>query len=386
MTSRARLLAMLFLAAALAPVALLLAALYAYDPLQVYHPAWGRPPTVHKNMRLQAIGAIRHGDFDGAILATSILENSSADEAGALLGGRFVNLSISAGDFFERGLILDRLLERRHLRRVIYSLDFIYLNQRKGYRVFPLPTFDFLYDGNPLNDFRVYLNGHFLACLARWSGDEACVGRPVGFDRPNAWSGEPEHAARFGGFDRWCAARDNYQIRDVQEKLTSAARRLAAGDIDANDTSGGDNTARAIAYIEDNLLARVTAHPETEFDLVLPPYSRAKFAIWYQQQTGNADTHQAVVRHIAGRATQLANLRLWGFEDADFPDDIAHYKDLDHFGPEINRRIVEAIRDGRHRITAANVEAYLAEARRRGRAYDLIGLASRLDECVTGGR
>ena len=369
-----------FLAASLLPVALLALALYAYDPAQLYHPSWGRAPTVHANLRIQIAGLARHGDFDSIILGTSILENSSADELSAQLGERFVNLSISAGDFYERGLILGHLLQARPIRQVVWSLDFIYLNQRRGYRVFPLPTFDFLYDTNPFNDLRLYLNRHFLDCLMHWSDSVACVGRPVTLDRPNAWDGEAEHAARFGGLQNWCKASDHWQMRDVREKLTTAVARAAAGDLD--NSAGDANITRAIAYVDNNLLALARRYPATRFRLVFPPYSRAKLAIWHQQQPGAAAAHEAVVRHLAARAAELPNVELYGFEDQNFLDDMSHYKDLDHFDADINRLIATALGDGTQRITVANVDAYLEEARRRARAFDLAGLAARLSTCA----
>lgn len=379
MDKRARKLVFVLILAAIGPVAALFSALFAYDPLALFHKPWGRAETVHENMRLQAAGVIRHGDFDSVILGTSILENSSADEASRILGDRFVNLSISAGDFFERELILQRLLERRPVRQVIYSLDFIYLNQRKGYWYYPLPTYDFLYDANPFNDIRAYLNWHFLGCLVRWSQDEACVGRERGLDRPNAWMGQPEQAARFGGFDAWCRAAGNDQIRDVYEKLSEATRAIYAGSIETPDPS---QTARAIAYLENNLIALVEQHPETQFQLVFPPYSRVKFAIWHQYRQGDAETHLAVIRYLAELSTRLPNLHVFGYEDQDFLDDISRYKDMDHFDPGINSLITRSIGQDENRLTVMNVENYIVEARRRALDYPLGSLAARLAACI----
>jgi hypothetical protein len=379
MDKRARKLVLILLLAALGPVAALLSALFAYDPLALFHEPWGRPGTVHENMRLQAAGVIRHGDFDSVILGTSILENTSAEEASRILGGRFVNLSVSAGDFFERGLILRHLLERRPVRQVIYSLDFIYLNQRKGYWYYPLPTYDFLYDANPFNDIRAYLNGHFLGCLARGSREPACVGRETDLDRPNAWMKDPEQAARFGGFDAWCQARDNSQIRDVYAKMSEAAAAIRAGAVQVSDPA---QTALAIDYVERNLITLVREFPQTRFHLVFPPYSRAKFAIWHQYRQGDAAAHLAVIRYLAASSSRLPNLQVSGFEDQDFLDDIARYKDMDHFDPEINTLIARSIGQGAHRITPMNVEHYIAEATRRAREYPLDEMAARLGACI----
>lgn len=379
MDRHARKLVLVLLLAALGPLAVLFGALFVYDPLALYHGPWGRGATVHENMRLQAAGVIRQGDFDSVILGTSILENSSADEAGRILGGRFVNLSLSAGDFFERGLILGHLLERRPVRHVIYSLDWIYLNQRKGYWYYPLPTYDHLYDANPFNDIRAYLNVHFLDCLRRWSRDPACIGRSTGLDRPNAWMGQPDEAARFGGVEAWCRARDSHQIRDVHAKLAESANAIRAGVVAAPDAAQTDRT---IAYIESNLIRWVKAFPDTQFHVVFPPYSRAKFAIWHQHRRNDAAAHVAVVRHLAQLSGRLPNLQVFGFEDQDFLDDLSRYKDLDHFEPAINTLIAQAIGEGRHRITPQNVERYLAEATRRALAYPLDELAARLTACI----
>lgn len=379
MGRRDRKLVLILIVAALGPVAALFSALYAYDPLALFHKPWGRPDTVHENMRLQAAGIIRHGDFDSAILGTSILENTSAREASELLGGRFVNISISAGDFFERGLILRDLLAHRPVREMIYSLDFIYLNQRKGYWYYPLPTYDFLYDRNPLNDIRAYLNGHFLGCLLRWSGHPDCVGRRVDLDRPNAWMGNPDEVRRFGGLDAWCRAHDSAQIRDVYAKLSEATQAIRTGALQPPDPA---QKALAIDYIEQNLTSVIKEYPKTQFYLVFPPYSRAKFAIWHQSRPGDAATHLAVVRYLAELASRLPNLQVIGFEDQDFPDDIARYKDIDHFDPGISSLITRSIAQGSHRITAANVEHYLAEATRRAAAFRLDDMTERLAACI----
>ena len=370
-----------YLTAALLPVGLLLAALFAYDPLTLFHRPWLRAPTLHANMRLAIPGAIRRQPFDAVILGTSILENTSADEASQLLGHRYANLSISAGDFFERGLVLDYLLVKHPVTHVVYSLDFIYLNQRKGYRLFPLSTFDFLYDGNRLNDIRAYLNEHTLSCLMHWSQDAACIGRPLSLNRPNAWMHDPGEAVRFGGLDHWCRSAGHPQIRDLREKLNAVADRLAAGVPAPTAEESAAHAARAIAYVDDNLLRIVASHPHTRFTLVFPPYSRAKFALWYQTAPQDAASHRAVIRHLVDQTRQLGNLEILGFEDQDFPDDLANYKDLDHFRPEINTGITTAIANHQQRLTPANVESYLDIAERRARAFDLVALARRLNQC-----
>lgn len=356
-----------------------------YDPLQVYHTPWGRPLTFHSNFRLQAAGVFRHQDFDAVLLGTSMMENTSADEASRLFGDHFVNVALTASDFVERSLVLDDLLRRRPVRRIVFSLDSVYTNTRTGYPLYPMPTFDFLYDRNPFNDIRVYLNRHFAECLLTWSDAEDCIGRRVTLDRPNAWFRQAEHAVRFGGIDNWCRARDHYQIQDAYAVIGKAAGALASGNIMVPAQAElRQKTDLAMRYVDDNVIRHVRAHPKTRFHLFFPPYSRLTFAIWHQTMPMHSHIHQAVVRHLAHLADRLPNLEVYGFEDADFLDDLANYKDLGHYGAGIDSRLLRDMAAGRHRIDGGNVEAYLRQAVARARRYDLAALKKRLDACMAG--
>ena len=51
MDRRARKLVFVLILSALGQVAALFGALFVYDPLALFHPPWGRPATVHGNMR-----------------------------------------------------------------------------------------------------------------------------------------------------------------------------------------------------------------------------------------------------------------------------------------------------------------------------------------------
>jgi len=184
---------------------------------------------------------------------------------------------------------------------------------------------------------------------------------------------------RFGGFDAWCRAGDDNQIRDVYEKLSEATRAIHAGAVEAPDPS---QAARAIAYLENNLITLVEKYPETQFQLVFPPYSRAKLAIWHQYRLGDAEAHLAVIRYLAGLSGRLPNLHVFGYEDQDFLDDIARYKDVDHFDPGINSLLTRSIGQGQNRLTVTNVERYITEARRRATAFQLDDLAARLAACI----
>jgi hypothetical protein len=366
---------------ALTPLFLISIGFLTYDPLQVFHPVWSREPSLHPNMRWQAAGLIRHHPFDSVILGTSMMENTSANKASKLLGGRFANLSLTASDYVERAIVLDHLLRYRPVSKVIYSLDSVYMNSRRGYPPFPIETFDFLYDKNPFNDIRVYLNQHFATCLLHWSSNQDCIGRPgASLDRPNAWFGEPEHAARFGGLANWCSAREYYQIKDAREALRKSIARMAGGTAPSQQEIK-QKLAQAVAYTETNLLRIVREHPETRFQLIFPPYFRALFAIWHQSMPDNSAIHVAVLRHLAEASRTLPNLSVHAFETADFLDEIANYKDLAHYREDYDSVILAAIAADRFRLTLENIDNYIAESVARAKKFNLHALYDALEHC-----
>lgn len=383
MRGKARFYSKLFLAIAALPVLAVLAGFVAYDPLQLYHAPWGRTPRFDPNMRLQAAGLIRHAPFDSVILGSSVMENYDAKVVGRYLGGDFANLSISASDYFERARVLKFLFRVRSPRKVLYSLDSVYMNTRKGYPIIPYATYEYLYDDNRLNDARVYMNGHYLGCLARWSDSPACLGESADPGKPYAWSGKRENMARFGGIEKWCESASNVLVEDSVEKIRQAARAIADGKpLRLTETEIARRLASSRDYVNAYIIDHVKRHPETQFYLVFPPYSRAQYAIWHQYRLVNPILHEAVIRMLVDASTRLANLRVFGFEDDAYSDDIANYMDVVHAHPDHDADILDALANGRGQLTAANVDRYIAVSGQKARAYDLLGLDARLSRCA----
>lgn len=377
--SRARRSIAAFLGTTFGVIALVLGSFLAYDPLMIFHSPWGRAASYHENMRLQAAGIINNVEFDSIIIGTSMMENTSADEASRLLGGRFVNLSITASDFFERELVLRHALRRKAIDQVIFSLDGNVFGRTGHARLVPA-SFAFLYDRNPFNDFRAYATPNFIGCLSDWSTEEHCVGRAVSLDRPNAWFRIPEQAQRFGGLDNWFRARNDWQVKAALASIAADARRVAQGDRDDSSIQARRVAVdEALKYLDRYVVQLAKQHPNTRFYLVFPPYARIRFAQAWQLGSIAADQHEAAVRHLAWHADQLPNLEVLAFENEGFLDDIANYKDTQHYREGIDEMILQAIAAGTHRLSSRNVESYLDLARQRAMDFDLVGLGVRIE-------
>ena len=103
-----------------------------------------------------AAGLLRTYDYDGLILGTSMLENTSGEEAGRLLGGRFLNVSLSGSMAFERSYLLRFALRAGRVKHVVFSLDWYAFGMDRDRKDRPLAEWTFLYEEPfPL---RVYFN------------------------------------------------------------------------------------------------------------------------------------------------------------------------------------------------------------------------------------
>jgi hypothetical protein len=59
---------------------------------------------------------------------------------------------------------------------------------------------------------------------------------------------------------------------------------------------------------------------------------------------------------------QLPNVRVFGFEDDDrIVDNLANYRDEVHYHSGVSQYMLEAMADGRNRLTSDNIDAYLQD-------------------------
>ncbi len=349
-----------------------------YDPLKLFHDFGKYKNYIHHNMRLQAAGIIRHKEFDSIILGTSMLENTSAEEASDLLDGDFVNLSLEGSSFFERQIVLRYALKKRYIRKVIYSLDDLGTTDKVKYERYALSNWDYLYDSNPFNDFKAYLNDKYIHCLFSLHSKKQCMGREISLDRPNAWYMVPAFAVRYGGLEHWYQARHSGQVRDTLQQIIDAAKGIEDGQVEA-DRNLKEDLLKSYQYLDETLVDIVKAYPDTEFIFVVPPYSRIKYAIWAQYQKQRFELYKGSLKYLVTQSQKYTNMKIyaWGMED--FLDDIAYYKDLGHYEYKINSWMLKAIQCNEGLLTMQNIDVYLTEITRRALDYGLVPLAKKIE-------
>lgn len=369
----------LYFTVAATPIFSILVLLYLYDPLMQFHQPWGRKQTFHHDMRLQAAGVIKNTDSDSYILGTSMLQNSSADMASKLLGSSYSNISISGSDFYERSFPLSLALEKG-AEQIIYSLDQVYIDRRKGNSNHPVENFSYLYDSG-FDNIKIYFQHKFVFCSLHWSNDSSCVGIHENLDMPTAWIDRASYSERFGGIDNWFTNKNSRQIIEALKSITETAEAVGDGDYQLlSEDRLSAEVSKSIDYVEEYVLRYVRNNPDVMFELIFPPYSRIRFGEWHQVSKSSAVVHEAIVRHFATASSNLSNLNVYGYEDLSFLDNIENYKDTLHYDQWVNDMFLNSIANGDNIITESNVDGYLDKAKEKALNFDFISLGTRIEE------
>jgi hypothetical protein len=310
------------------------------DPFQQYHLASRYAPRFYfLHHRYIDPGLAKNQVYDTVVSGSSIMENTRNDFVAKVCGGSAVNLSMPAMSASEQRLMLETAFARRPLRRIIAVLDFNEfaggVDERQDVAG-PLPKY--LYDRNPFNDLPYLLSWDVL--VKSW--------RIVTGDTSEKFTSDPNGAWFWGNVKR-------FGREEVLHGLDLAHLNARYGQ--PRRTIDGMR-----ASFDHNLLPLFRGHPETEFDLVWPPYS---ILVWVDfAQRDQLQVTFDFKRHVFEATRGLGNIHITDLQaERTITHDLDRYTDLYHFDPAINERLVEAACTGRDRVDANNIEEYERQLR-----------------------
>ncbi len=349
----------IFLITTIALICCIAIYIFLKDPLQIWHKNFiGKTKYAHARLAIKAF--IRDYDFDSVIVGNSHSENTSSKNASKLLGGKFFNLSISGSTMYEKKMILNYLFKYRDIKKVIYIIDSHYLNLENEHESYPISTYGFLYNDNPIDDYKIYLNDKFMPCAL---GFTKCTNSIKDIDRPYAWFEDEIHARRFGGFDKWLKYKDDSQISANFKTILDIAKQIPEISID-------EEYKRSLhKYLDENLLEVVASNPKVEFYIIIPPVSDLSLAISIRSDVFYKE--EALLRYLVENENKYPNMKIFAFENLKEITNIKNYKDLTHYTADTNDFILESLRKNEHLINKNNVNQYINAVYRKAISVDL---------------
>lgn len=349
------------------PLVLLAILLYLYDPYMLFHKPYFREVRFLKEMRVEDKSIIRDYDFNSYILGTSMLENTSAKEADKIIGGKWANISISGSTLKERAVILDYIFKLRNPINIIYSID--------GYRLIdtdPIIYFNFdkVYKNYFFNLLAFYFKPNYIKCALEWSNNKQCIGTTNDLEGLTYWITDPSNKARFGGFDNWIKNKNHPEIYNDLQKLLKYNNNWQPHDERVNIEANKK-------YIKENLLDIMSKHKETNFHLIFPTYSRLYYKLSGYDKFAKIT---AALKWLVIQCDKLPNVKVYGFDDTSYANDIAHYKDISHYNTDMNSMQLKAIASNKHILTKDNIDSYLKTMEQNITNYDLTPLINALNK------
>ncbi|MDO2408182.1 hypothetical protein [Campylobacter magnus] len=294
-----------------------------------------------------------------------MLVNTSAQESSKVLGGKFINISIEGSRFAERRLILDYIFEKnKKINTVITTFDSEFVSTLHNFSYLTIKQWDMIYDKNWVNDYNIYVNKTFLPYIFSTffkliSGKEvSCENRD--FDRPASFFAESEHL--LGGIKNF--VKNDYNLNETK----SAVEKIKNKQISKDELNPKD-LALIKELFDKDVIEPIKNHQDTEFIMIIAAYSVVKSAIAFQTNPAGAKLQKYFLKYLLNQ--NLPNLKVYGFDDMGFTDDIANYVDLGHYSKDINSKMLDWIAQKKGILTTQNFDEYWDKYEQKSKAFDL---------------
>ncbi|MCH5322442.1 MAG: hypothetical protein J1E31_02510 [Helicobacter sp.] len=330
---------------------------YIYDPLMLYHKPYFNRPITFKNMRVQDKFLIDNYDFNSIIIGSSMLRNTSAKEANDKLGEGWMNLSDSDLAFNERIVILKYALKNKEIKNIITSFD--------AHNVYDVSKFDFIYNDNIFDDIQIYFNRKYILCALSFSEKESCIGRTGNVEiSPTFWADEKD---KHPFSDKWVLKEERY--KDIFLDISSNNLKFKS-----NVVPRGRNIEITKNNIKKYALELIQDNPNINFYFIVPTYSRLSYKLNQYVERKNTNSffrYKAILQWFILEASKYPNVKIYGFDDLDYADNVSNYRDRLHYNIDMNSMQLDAIKNNTHILTPQNMDKYFEIMEEKIRNYDL---------------
>ena len=301
------------------------------DPFEIYHQAWFHiPPIENSTQNYSNAGIAKSYEYDSVIIGSSMTENFTPSQLDRLLGGSFIKLPINAGTPFNNRQMMDMAFRTHDVERIFYGIDIESLTWFYTTPKCEMP--DYLYDDDLFNDTAYWFNASVLtkyipACLKTLGQHD-----PAQRDAMYNWGG-------MYAYGKEAALRD---VRITSDTVKQTGTQ-----------DGAVLSQQSRLNFEHNYLSFIQEHPETEFIFFFPPYSLAKWYVFYQQ--GHFEYHLLQKEALIAALLPYENVKIYDFQaELDWILNLDHYIDTSHYGPWVNDAMVEAVARDDYRILSAS--------------------------------
>ena len=327
------------------------------DPCFRYH-KWEFIPRLYTQPYWQIPGILKQFEYDSVIVGSSTSQNFNLAVFRRELGVDPVKATASACySHTGRTFAETAIRSNPKLKRIYYGLDLFIFFSPSDFDKYPLPGF--LYDDDHRKDYCYWWNydiafiflqdvqRDFVSLVRR---DDICTNPDLMF--AGNYLGDLKKHGRLA------------IVRSVQRNTFRQTSRIGEEE--------RKNARRRFAEnLDNNFVPLVKNNPSIEFVFYFTPSSSLNFAD--AKACDTLDLFLELRQTIAERLLAFPNVQLYDFQIAEETKSIDNYKDMTHYVPGINDKMVKWIGQGKYRVRSP---ADMAENNRKltGYADDLMTL------------
>lgn len=283
-------------------------------------------------------GIVRHFDYDAIIIGSSMAANFRTSVCDGVFGTHAVKIPLYGASYREINELLEQAFDHNDkITRVVRGLDSTMLITDKDI-VYNEGRPEYLYDDNLLNDVEYVWNKdiyfqftEYVFTFMRQGG------KSTNFDTYKSYAGDYAYDAQ--------RLKESYAVS--REERAAEEHLLSKEDIQM-----------LTQNLEQNVLALVREHPETEFYLFFPPYSILCFDQWRQRGELDRmlDAHEKAIQILL----PYDNIHLYTFFDRfEMICDLGNYTDTLHYNREVCDRMLQCMAVGDGLLTEDNYIDYM---------------------------
>jgi len=310
-----------------------------FDIFYQYHAPFFGMDAVFNDRDNQMPGSIRTFDYDSALVGSSVAENFDTSGFDEAFGCNTLKIIKSSGTSDDLIYYINMAEENHTLKNVFWCFDLFSVENGNGVQLFNEGAPRYLHTKTVLDDVPYLFNKEIL------------------MEKIPTWIISSAEGINTGG--------NAYNWADGKEFgteiLLSHYSRMY---VDENEiTMIPEEEYRSL--IDDNITEvaqMIESHPETQFDIMLPPYS----LFWWDSSwvNGQFEMHMYTMERIFKTLLPIDNVKIFCFQnEREIVLDTGNYMDMIHYSPEINRYMLDSLARGDYEVTEDNLEEALGQMR-----------------------
>lgn len=297
---------------------------FVFDPFYHYHKPWLGMKAVLNDKEYQCVGSLQHFDYDSLLVGSSVMENNDNSWYDEAYGIKSIKAIRSYGATADLCYLMDVAFDAKDIKYVFYNIDpsSLYGDTETTFESTGCPMY--LYDKNPFNDVQYLFNKDVLF-------------EKIPYEAANSYVGDYDENLSYN-WAKW---------KTFGEDMTLGLYYRPREVVPMMDQHAFDDKLKGNI---DLLVKEVEAHPDTQFIFFYPTYSMLWWDMTYRYGETEAVIH--CEKEMAKALLSHDNVRLFCFQaDQEVATDLSNYMDTIHFGPEINRLMLDYIIAGDYELT-----------------------------------